>query len=153
MDFELITEEQVKTKVCFKCGEIKYLNDFYKHSKMADGHVNKCKECNKRDVAENYQVNREYYAKYEKSRYKRQERRRKMLQYQRERRSLNPEKYKANNLTTNAIRDGRLTQKPCIKCGAKKTEAHHPDYNNPLDVEWLCRSCHLAEHGKKAYVF
>lgn len=37
------------TKKCFKCGKEKDLNDFYKHPQMPDGHVNKCKECNKID--------------------------------------------------------------------------------------------------------
>ena len=45
------------TKICFKCGEEKPLSAFYKHPQMADGHVNKCKVCNKRDVAENYDKN------------------------------------------------------------------------------------------------
>ena len=41
-------------KKCFKCGNVKPLTDFYKHKEMPDGHVNKCKECNKNDVRENY---------------------------------------------------------------------------------------------------
>jgi hypothetical protein len=36
-------------KQCFKCKKVKILDMFYKHPDMPDGHVNKCKECNKID--------------------------------------------------------------------------------------------------------
>ena len=42
-------------KKCFKCGIEKEINEFYKHPMMADGHLGKCKECNKKDVIENYE--------------------------------------------------------------------------------------------------
>lgn len=38
-------------KVCFKCRVEKAIDDFYKHPKMADGHLGKCKECTKLDVS------------------------------------------------------------------------------------------------------
>ena len=38
----------------------------------------------------------------------------------------------------------------CEQCGGKHEydalQAHHDDYSKPLEVRWLCRSCHQRHH-------
>lgn len=138
----------MEVKKCFKCGETKVLSEFYRHKNMPDGHVNKCKECNKNDVQENYRRNRPHYIEYEKERCQRPGRKRKALDYQKKRRRRSPVQYHANNLTNSAIKHGRLIRRPCEVCGKEKVEAHHDDYYKPLEVRWLCKKHHLGLHGK-----
>ena len=57
-------------KICFKCGQQKELNQFYKHPQMLDGHLGKCKECSKKDVRENYAVKKDKYHEYDRFRQK-----------------------------------------------------------------------------------
>lgn len=44
-------KELCKSKPCFKCTVEKPIEQFYKHAKMGDGHLGKCKECTRADVA------------------------------------------------------------------------------------------------------
>lgn len=57
-------------KECFKCNQTKPLTHFYKHSQMGDGHLNKCKDCTKKDVAErlNYKMQDESFREMELAR-------------------------------------------------------------------------------------
>lgn len=48
--------------------------------------------------------------------------------------------------TNYAIKTGKLIRQPCIDCGAVEVIAHHFDYNQPLNVLWLCEVHHKAWH-------
>lgn len=58
----------------------------------------------------------------------------------------NPARRAANIKVGNAVRDGRLKKQPCWVCG-EKAVAHHPDYDRPLDVVWLCQPHHKQAHA------
>ena len=82
--------------------------------------------------------------KLEHSRKWRKENSSKVLEYCQAYRRTNPEKYRAHKIVANAIEYGTL-MKPrlCEQCGQEKDlDAHHEDYEKPLEVEWLCRKCH-----------
>ena len=130
-------------KQCFKCLEFKPLDSFYKHSRMRDGHLNKCKTCTKADVSQNYHSNREHYVEYETTR--------RPLRKPQTNTSYDPLKRQARIITSNAIRTKKLIRNVCEVCGEANTEAHHEDYTRPLEVQWLCRRHHLERHGKTAY--
>lgn len=60
----------------------------------------------------------------------------------------NPEKVIARNYINGLIRIGKVMRPTsCEKCLKKvKVEAHHEDYSKPVEVMWLCKSCHTKEH-------
>jgi hypothetical protein len=55
----------------------------------------------------------------------------------------------AHKAVTLALQHGDLLRpKNCEACGQHHTRitAHHEDYSKPLDVVWLCPSCHHHTH-------
>ena len=45
-----------------------------------------------------------------------------------------------------AKQKGIVVQKPCEVCGNEYSQAHHCDYNKPLEVMWLCQKHHSEWH-------
>lgn len=60
----------------------------------------------------------------------------------------------AQNVVEKAVKKGILIPLPCEVCGESKkmsdgrrdVQAHHPDYNFPLNVIWLCQKHHFEWH-------
>ena len=136
----------IRSKECFKCNTVKPLEEFYKHPMMPDGHVNKCKECNKKDVNENRQKKIDYYRAYDRERGKRPERIQNSIEQNRIWRAEDRRRTKCHNAVARALRAGTLVRQPCVRCQDPKSEAHHEDYDKPLDVVWLCSVCHKQRH-------
>jgi len=145
-------------KKCFKCNTEKSLDDFYKHSQMKDGHVNKCKECNKKDVSENYFKRHDYYIEYDNSRIDNPQRREYRKNHAKYMRDNFPEKVKeyhkkydkkkkySTTLVHRAVQKDKIKKLPCEVCGDLKSEGHHENYDKPLQVKWLCRTHHMLRH-------
>ncbi len=135
-------------KKCFKCGLEKELDDFYVHPRMADGHLNKCKECTKKDakvVYKNIQANPERAFKERRRCAKKTERARKEKKFWTQREYIKqhlsddfdekyPEKRKAHTATQHNT--------------VKGFHQHHWSYNEDhfLDCIYLTQSDHIQIH-------
>ena len=143
----------MRKKLCTSCFVEKTVEaNFYKHTQMADGYLNKCKECVKNRVTKHRDANIERIREYDIKRFRENPKRKKQARHNIIKfRTENPEKYAAQTAVGNAIRDGKLKRQICCKCGAK-AHAHHEDYSKPLDVVWLCPAHHAEVHKEKRAV-
>lgn len=53
---------------------------------------------------------------------------------------------RARSVTRSLVRRGKLQKLPCVICGNPHSEIHHPDYNQPRLVIWLCPNHHREHH-------
>lgn len=59
-------------------------------------------------------------------------------------------KEECRKITTKMIYCGEIEKQDCEVCGSNvKVQCHHIDYEDPLNVQWLCYEHHLEAHGKK----
>jgi hypothetical protein len=65
-------QETARTKVCFKCKVEQPIECFYRHPRMTDGHLGKCKACTKNDVHTNRELRIGYYREFDRLRGNRQ---------------------------------------------------------------------------------
>jgi len=120
------------TKRCSSCGMYKPRASFYRCRANINGRHSQCKECHRR-----YSRSESGKAAFKKS----------TTKY----RKANPHRKKAWNTLNRGIERGIINRpNNCMICGSiKKLQAHHEDYDKPLEVAWLCVKCHKDTHTKR----
>lgn len=108
-------------KLCCRCHRLKSTDRFYNDYSRRDGKSKSCKICDRKRTS----LYRALHGTKERG-----------------------PKDKSRQVMRNAIRRGRVIRpKVCQECGKRRSiHAHHEDYKKPLNVEWLCSSCHGKKH-------
>lgn len=121
---------KVKSKQCRDCKRVLPISRFYvkEHRPTATRYFSRCKKCYylwvyKRDKACGYKHH-----------------------------GLKQRHGPARYQLREAVKVGKVVKsKTCHQCGkqpllARNLHGHHPDHSKPLEVVWLCGSCHRKEH-------
>lgn len=136
-------------KTCFKCHAEKPIGEFYDHPQMADKHLNKCKDCAKRDM-QIHRLTHPHVQERDRIRGRSEAHR----LYQERHLARNKDRYHVSAMaaqkTRRAVQKGLLVKADvCEQCGADEfLEGAHHDYTKPLEVRWLCRRCHRREDAR-----
>ena len=148
-----LMDARIKTKKCNGCLLVKPLSEFYR---MVRGKSYRicylCKVCSRIRVnkyrrtedGHNKELKRSvaYYYAHRKHTLKQQVKQ----SIEKRKTPLGKLKYNAYQRVNYQKRIGNIIPKPCENCGSLPTHAHHDDYNKPLEVRWLCRTCHGIRH-------
>ena len=121
-----------------------------------------CKEHWKERVRANRLANIDHYRNYDKARASIPHRVSARNEYQKTTEGLashkaachrwikkHPDRRNAHNILASALRRGEVVKLPCFICGSLEVEAHHPSYDLPLVVTWLCVEHHKEIHWPK----
>ena len=147
-----------KCKICEETDATK----FYKSN------LGTCKECVKARTRQYREDNIEKVREYDRNRPNAETRIRKNTERIEQYKESNPKKYddynkakrewrRRNRHKLNAQQQAEralfkgVINKPlsCERCEeTENIQGHHPDYNKPLEVIWLCPKCHGLEHKR-----
>jgi len=149
-------------KVCSCCKKLLPVVRFSRDAQKADGLRPNCRDCRSTQRALAYRENPEPQKERSLAHYyhNRESILQRVLSYQashpaiaratsRRMREKYPEKVTARSILNREILSGRIKKQPCSVCGADRVEAHHPDYAQPLRVQWLCPAHHKELHRRE----
>lgn len=143
---EVCAASRAPERACTKCGKVKPNRREFFHPdarKAGSGLQARCRECCR--AWHRSAQGREVGRAVTKTDHARKRRAMAMRRW----RAKSQDAVKAHRAVAHAVKRGRLQRQPCEKCGAPNGEAHHhkgyaPEHH--LDVEWLCKECHVVEH-------
>lgn len=138
---------------CKICGSMDDEVEFYSSINMY------CKEHWKEKVRENRKANPDHYKEFDRNRASQPERVALRKAYQKtiafkeshlaaneKYRKNHPQKKYAQGVLARAVSSGKVERLPCFVCGELCSEGHHPNYDAPVDVIWLCDTHHKEVH-------
>lgn len=139
-------------KVCKKCLQEKSLEEFYSHPWTLDKRLWSCKECVKEERrSEHWRAMARINDKKRFNDPKRKAHQKKHLQ---EFRKNNPEKWNAQKMVNNFLRNNKeMKKKNCSICWKEcRVHYHHFDYTKPNEVIPCCAMDHSKFHHWKLEV-
>ena len=147
----------METKPCRKCGSTE------RYKPPPGKKLGQCKACHKADAKARRKANPEKNRAKNKAwrqanPEKERARNKAWRQVNHEKIKNNTDKYEKNNpkkraahvIVNSAVRRGdlpRVSTCNCVDCGIQAAEYHHEDYSKPLEVEPLCKKCHIKRHN------
>lgn len=125
-------------KACRRCGIAKPPSAFYAHPTSQDRRFSRCIECTRALCVARYQRDPARVKAIVRADHER-----------------HPTHRTARQQLNAAVSRGRLTKPAdCEDCGrafpSRLIHGHHEDYARPLDVVWLCATCHGQRHRLEA---
>jgi hypothetical protein len=131
----------MESKKCIICNIEKVVSDYYVHRQMADGHLNKCKQCCKDQAAERHKRLSKNESFVEKERIRNREKYKRLNYYEKSKKSIEDKPWAKTHIYKG------LHKK--LKC-EKGYELHHWNYNDAYleDVLVMNISDHRRLHKK-----
>ena len=138
----------MKTKSCSKCKQAKTTDCFYKDRSRWHGLSARCKDCERLHCRKKREQNLKTFLIKDKKYY--DIHKKEIKQKRKDAYFENRFKHRARSAVESALYRGVLKRPDtCSLCSKDRNiQAHHEDYGKPLQVLWLCATCHQRKHSK-----
>ena len=136
-------------KACKLCGEVKNESEFFPSKSSKGGLMARCRKCVSKKSYESRKRRLTEMLPQQVADVKRRHSLATVLYFRRypEKALAAAQRYREKNRVrinaaqklSYAVKIGHVVREPCCVCGAEKAYGHHADYDQPLQVIWLCR--------------